>query len=289
MFAVGQLRFSAVRSALIAVVLTLVGVAIITVPWWLRLVRDLGDERRGRIRRRERAEIAAHLHDSVLQTLALIQRQADDPARCSGWRASQERQLRTWLYGPAGYARRGAPTARQSLAVASPRRPARSRTPTPSRSTPVIVGDVPLDDDLRALVRRPRGDGQRRQARRGREVSVYAEVEDGTVSVFVRDRGVGFDPAGVPDGPHGAWPSPSAARMDRHGGTATVRSAARRGHRDGAVGAGHRHCRPGQRIGPNGGHRDPGTPPEPGVATGEHRRASAAGTVGATADTKGSL
>ncbi|MEP6562250.1 MAG: PspC domain-containing protein, partial [Nakamurella sp.] len=68
-FAIGQLDFTAVRSALIAVVLTLVGVAIITIPWWLRLVRDLGDERRGRVQERERAEIAAHLHDSVLQTL----------------------------------------------------------------------------------------------------------------------------------------------------------------------------------------------------------------------------
>ena len=67
-FALGQLDFTAVRSALIAVLLTLVGVAIITIPWWIRLVRDLGDERRERFRERERAEIAAHLHDSVLQT-----------------------------------------------------------------------------------------------------------------------------------------------------------------------------------------------------------------------------
>ena len=106
-FAIGQLDFTAVRSALIAVVLTLVGVAIITIPWWLRLVRDLGDERRGRVQERERAEIAAHLHDSVLQTLALIQRQAGDSREVQRLARSQERQLRTWLYGPAGYASAG--------------------------------------------------------------------------------------------------------------------------------------------------------------------------------------
>ena len=170
-FAIGQLDFTAVRSALIAVVLTLVGVSIITIPWWLRLVRDLGDERRGRVQERERAEIAAHLHDSVLQTLALIQRQAGDAREVQRLARSQERQLRTWLYGPAGYASAGdAPApASSSLAV----------------SLAEAAGEV---EDTYAIVRhpgdrrrradgpapggaggrRPGGHGQRRQARRGR-------------------------------------------------------------------------------------------------------------------------
>lgn len=72
------------KFALIAVLATLIGVAVLTVPFWLRLVRDLGDERRARIRTGERAEIAAHLHDSVLQTLALIQKQAESPGKSLG-------------------------------------------------------------------------------------------------------------------------------------------------------------------------------------------------------------
>jgi phage shock protein PspC (stress-responsive transcriptional regulator) len=97
----GQLQF-----AVLAVVATLAGVAVITVPWWLRLMRDLGEERRERIVESERAEIAAHLHDSVLQTLALIQRQSDQPREVLRLARGQERELRTWLYGPTGYGRR---------------------------------------------------------------------------------------------------------------------------------------------------------------------------------------
>ena len=99
----GQVQFG-----LLAVLATLVGVAVITVPWWVRLVRDLGEERSERIREAERAEIAAHLHDSVLQTLALIQRQSDSPREVARLARGQERELRTWLYGPGGYRRPGA-------------------------------------------------------------------------------------------------------------------------------------------------------------------------------------
>src|SRR5439155_20227119 len=77
----------------------LVGVAVLTVPWWRRLMRDRGEERHARIRTEERAEIAAHLHDSVLQTLALIQKQAEAPREVLRLARGQERQLRSWLYG----------------------------------------------------------------------------------------------------------------------------------------------------------------------------------------------
>ena len=233
-FALGQLDFTAVRSALIAVVLTLVGVAIITIPWWLRLVRDLGDERRGRVQERERAEIAAHLHDSVLQTLALIQRQAGDSREVQRLARSQERQLRTWLYGPAGYA---------SRRRRAGRRPSRPSPPSLAEAagevedtyaiavTPVIVGDVPMDQHLGALVAAAR-EAMVNAAKHAEveEISVYAEVEDGTASVFVRDRGVGFDLTEVGDGPARAgrvdpWPD-GAARRHRDGAVA-----ARRGHR----------------------------------------------------------
>ena len=101
-FLFGNLRLGQVQFALLAVLATLVGVAVITVPWWVRLVRDLGEERSERIREAERAEIAAHLHDSVLQTLALIQRQSDRPARWRGWPAGRSASCGRGCTGPAG-------------------------------------------------------------------------------------------------------------------------------------------------------------------------------------------
>jgi phage shock protein PspC (stress-responsive transcriptional regulator) len=225
-FAIGQLDFSAVRSALIAVLLTLIGVGIITIPWWLRLVRDLGDERQGRIRERERAELAAHLHDSVLQTLTLIQRQAGNSREVVRLARSQERELRTWLYGPTGYAAAGtgmstAPTTfAASLAAAAGEVEDTYALPL----TPVVVGDMPMDQHLAALVAAAREAMVNAAKHSGApEVSVYAEIEDGTASVFVRDRGAGFDPAAVPLDRRGLADS-IRGRMERHGGRAAVRS-----------------------------------------------------------------
>ena len=231
-FALGQTDFSAVRSALLAVVLTLVGVAVITIPWWVRLVRDLGDERQGRIREKERAEIAAHLHDSVLQTLALIQRQAGDGKEVQRLARSQERQLRTWLYGPAGYAAGyGSAMSTESTGAvdqtfaASLAEAAGEVEDTYNKSvTPVIVGDAGMDQHLNALVAAAR-EAMVNAAKHAEveEISVYAEIEDDTASVFVRDRGVGFDPAVVGSDRRGLADS-IRGRMERHGGTATVRS-----------------------------------------------------------------
>ena len=225
-FAIGQLDFTAVRSALIAVVLTLVGVAIITIPWWLRLVRDLGDERRGRIQERERAEIAAHLHDSVLQTLALIQRQAGDSREVQRLARSQERQLRTWLYGPAGYAAAGESSRppSSSLAASLAEVAGEIEDTYAVAVTPVIVGDATMDQHLAALVAAAR-EAMVNAAKHAEveEISVYAEVEDGTASVFVRDRGVGFDQKDVATDRRGLAES-IRGRMERHGGTAMVRS-----------------------------------------------------------------
>jgi phage shock protein PspC (stress-responsive transcriptional regulator) len=106
-FAMAQVDTDSARTAVIAVVLTLVGVAVIAIPWLTKLLRDLTDERRERIRETEKAEVAAHLHDSVLQTLALIQRQPGDAREVQRLARAQERDLRAWLYGPGGYARRG--------------------------------------------------------------------------------------------------------------------------------------------------------------------------------------
>jgi len=224
-FLLGNLDLGQVQFGLLAVLATLVGVAVLTVPWWLRLARDLGEERRARIVTVERAEIAAHLHDSVLQTLALIQRQSNQPREVLRLARGQERELRSWLYGPGGY---GAGHAGLTEALATAAAEVEDTHAVTVR--PVVVGgDRPLDDDLRSLVLAAREAMVNAAKHAGvEEVSVYAEVEGDAVHVFVRDRGSGFDPAVVPADRHGLADS-VRARMTRHGGSVRLRSAAGEG------------------------------------------------------------
>jgi signal transduction histidine kinase len=219
--------FSQVQFALAAVLATLVGVAVLTVPWWLRLVRDLGDERRARIRTEERAEIAAHLHDSVLQTLALIQKQPEASREVLRLARGQERELRSWLYGPDGYGgkkdRAGVPgptTLTQAIAEAC----GDVEDTFAISVRPVVVGDAQMDSDLNALVQATKEAAVNAAKHSGTaEISVYAEVEPDGVTVFVRDRGKGFDPESVPTDRHGLADS-IRGRMDRHGGSVTLKS-----------------------------------------------------------------
>ncbi len=234
-FLFGSLQLGQIQFALLAVVATLVGVAVITVPWWLKLVRDLGEERRERIVEAERAEIAAHLHDSVLQTLALIQRQSDQPREVLRLARGQERELRHWLYGPTGYGRRKGladPGVEGGLAAAITAAAAEVEDTYAVDVRPVVVGDRPLDDDLRALVLAAREAMVNAAKHAGvDEISVYVEAEedpedsddDAAVHVFVRDRGVGFDPDAVPADRHGLADSVKA-RVTRHGGSVRLRS-----------------------------------------------------------------
>ncbi len=221
----GQLRF-----ALLAAAATLVGVAVLTVPWWLRLMRALGEERRARIRTEERAEIAAHLHDSVLQTLALIQQQSDSAREVRRLARGQERELRSWLYGPRGYGRPAQDGADGDTAVAAfaatLHAVAGEVEDTYAVSVQVIVvGDCVLEEPLTALVQASREAMVNAAKHAGvAEVSVYAEVEPGQVHVFIRDRGAGFDPAAIAGDRHGLANS-IRGRMERHGGTVTLRTA----------------------------------------------------------------
>jgi signal transduction histidine kinase/phage shock protein PspC (stress-responsive transcriptional regulator) len=220
----GQLRF-----ALLAAAATLVGVAVLTVPWWLRLMRALGEERRARIRTEERAEIAAHLHDSVLQTLALIQQQSDSAREVRRLARGQERELRSWLYGPRGYGRpvsNGAGGAAVIAFAATLNAAAGEVEDTYAVGVQVVVvGDCVLEEPLTALVQASREAMVNAAKHAGvAEVSVYAEVEPGHVHVFIRDRGIGFDPAAVADDRHGLADS-IRGRMERHGGTVTLRTA----------------------------------------------------------------
>ena len=228
-FLLGNIQLGQVQFALLAVLATLVGVAVITVPWWVRLMRELGEERRERIVESERAAIAAHLHDSVLQTLALIQRQSDQPREVLRLARGQERELRGWLYGPTGYGRTGPasgePALDAGLSAAIATAAAEVADTYAVDVRPVAVGDRPLDDGLRALVLAAR-EAMVNAAKHAEvtEISVYVEVEPTEVHVFVRDRGIGFDPEAVPDDRHGIADS-VRGRMTRHGGDVRLRSA----------------------------------------------------------------
>ena len=205
-------------NAPLAVATVLVGSAVIAGPGIWRLVRQASDERRERIRQEERAEMAAHLHDSVLQTLALIQR-TEDPNEMVALARGQERELRTWLYGKTKPGGDGSLSAALDAVAVEVERAHRTRIEI------VMVGDCPLDDGVRALVHACREafvNAARHSGARG--VSAYVEVEDDQVTAYVRDQGVGFSRAAVPDDRHGVAES-IEGRMERNGGVAVIDSA----------------------------------------------------------------
>jgi signal transduction histidine kinase len=190
-------------------------------PWWLRIARDLVLERQARARAEERSDIAARVHDSVLQTLALIQRRADDPQAVVQLARAQERELRSWLFE--GRAPGDAVASSFAEGVRQIQREVEARHGVPVEV--VTVGDCPLDPGLSALLAAAREATVNAAKWSGAAViSVYAEVEADKVSVAVRDRGAGFDPAAVPSDRKGVAES-IRGRMSRHGGTATVQSA----------------------------------------------------------------
>jgi signal transduction histidine kinase len=196
------------------------GIVLLFGPWLYRLVEELGAERRERIRHEERAELAAHLHDSVLQTLALIQRSSDQPRRMVALARRQERELRSWLYGQQDAA---TPTTLTDAVEDI----AEEVEATHDLSVEVVVvGDAPLDDRLRSLLAATREACVNAGKHAGvDEVSVYVEVEPQTVTAFVRDRGKGFDPATVPPDRRGLRES-IRGRLERQGGHARVWSEA---------------------------------------------------------------
>ncbi len=201
-------------------VLVLVAVVVILGPWWLRLGRQLVEERRARVRAEERADMAARVHDSVLQTLALIQRSAADSARVAQLARAQERDLRAWLFDGAVRGRDQA----DSLAGAIDGMARESEATYPVTVETVTVGDCTLDEHLAALVAAA-GEAVTNAAKwsGAPEISVFCEVGGQEVSLYVRDRGRGFDRANVPPDRRGLSGS-IEERMRRHGGRATIRS-----------------------------------------------------------------
>lgn len=201
--------------------LALAGAAVLAAPWVGRVNHAFAVAREARLLSDARADMAAHLHDSVLQTLALIQRQAHDPREVVRLARRQERQLRTWLYGersPEGTLRSALVDAAQEI-----------EDDFLISVEVVTVGDTPLTEPLTTLVRAAR-EAMRNAAKHSGAalVDVFAEVDEERVEVFVRDRGRGFDPDAVPADRLGVRGS-IMDRMERHGGSARIRSEPDRG------------------------------------------------------------
>jgi signal transduction histidine kinase len=206
------------RDVILPVAVVLIAFTIILAPWWIRLVQGLAHERAERIRSQERAEVAAHLHDSVLQTLALVQKRADDPREVAALARRQERELRAWLNNTRPV---GTNTLAGALETAAAEVEADHHVPIEV----VTVGDGPLDDRATALVAAAREALVNASKFAGPEpISLYAEVEDGRAEVFVRDRGPGFDPEEAGTDRRGVRDS-IIGRMERHGGRAMIHSA----------------------------------------------------------------
>jgi signal transduction histidine kinase len=210
--------------AALAVVTVVVVLALVLAPLWVRLGRRLADERAARIRSQERAELAAHLHDSVLQTLAMMQKHSDDPREVSTLARRQERELRDWLSGRTGAERE------LSLAAALEAVAAEVEEQHGVAVEAVTVGDRALDDGGLAITGAAREAmvNAVRYAGEDGPVRMFAEITPKSTQVFVRDRGPGFDLAQVPADRRGVRDS-ILGRMDRNGGRAELRSEAGEG------------------------------------------------------------
>jgi signal transduction histidine kinase len=215
---VGNVDLSDVLLGLIFSLLALSGLVLTLAPLLNRVFGQLREERVARIREQERAEVAAMVHDQVLHTLALIQRSSGDPASVVRLARGQERSLRKWLYKPSA-----SPTER--FAAALEQAAAEVEDAFAITVETVIVGDADNNESVAALVAATREAlvNAARHAKVG-TVSLYAEAEEETLSVYVRDRGVGFDMSTMDDDRHGVRGS-IIGRMRRHGGQAQVRSA----------------------------------------------------------------
>jgi signal transduction histidine kinase len=203
----------------VAALVVAAAVILISAPFWRALIRRLGAERVARARSEERAEVAAHLHDSVLQTLALIQKRADDPTQVARLARRQERDLRDWL----AQTEPSRPDERLSDALRATAAEIEDSHGAPIEA--VVVGDAQLDDRFRALVAASREalTNAVKFAADGGPVRLYAEIDGAGARVFIDDRGPGFDPDSVPADRRGVRES-IIGRMQRHGGSAEIRS-----------------------------------------------------------------
>jgi len=214
---------AAAPKALLVSTLVLSGVVLVVAPWLWRAASQVSEARLERVRQAERAEVAAHLHDSVLQTLSLIQRSAGDRAATLSLARRQERELREWLFGNAGASKES--DFRAALTELAGEVETLHGVPVEV----VIVGDAALDDGLRAALAAAREAMVNAAKHSGAaRVDVYAELGQSSLELFVRDTGRGFDPPAVPKDRRGVCES-IVGRMSRAGGHASIGSAPGRG------------------------------------------------------------
>ena len=209
-------QLSQLPQVLAMTLLALAGLAVVLAPWLHRSRTALNQARAEKVRADERADMAAHLHDSVLQTLALIQRQAEDPRAVPQLARRQERELRGWLYAD------DVPEASLRAALTAAAAEVEDERGVPVEV--VMVGDCETSDAVQALVKAAREAMVNAAKHSGADkIDVYAEVTDTEVEVFVRDRGAGFDVDAVAEDRYGVRGS-ILNRMTRHGGRASIRS-----------------------------------------------------------------
>lgn len=215
-FALSSVGLSTMLQGLATTLLLLMGLGLVAYPWLHQQWQALADERSTHIRAEERAEMAARIHDSVLQTLTLLQKHADDPARVQQLARAEERELRDWLYGE------GATDA--SLAAAIQHCAHDVETRHGVSIDIVAVGDTTVDSRIEAMLAAAQEAMVNAAKHSGvTTVQVYAEVEPETIGVFIRDRGRGFDIDGIAADRAGVRES-IEGRMKRCGGTAVVKS-----------------------------------------------------------------
>jgi signal transduction histidine kinase len=219
LFAWANGSLETVGSVALAALVVTFALTLISAPFWIAMVRRLGTERVARARSEERSEVAAHLHDSVLQTLALIQKRSDDPEQVARLARRQERELREWLSDD----QPSRPDERLADALRAAAAEIEDSHATPIEA--IVVGDMALDERTRALVGAAREalTNAVKFASDGGPVRLYAEIDDGDARVFVDDRGPGFDPDAIPNDRRGVRES-IIGRMKRHGGRAEIRS-----------------------------------------------------------------
>ncbi len=213
----------ALLGPVVGCVLVVAAMVVLFGPWWLGLIRDLLAERQARALAEERAQMAAHVHDSVLQTLALIQRSADDPQHVVRLARAQERELRSWLFDgrPPGTVGEDGSTLSEGIEVIQRQIEADHGVTIQV----VVVGDCPLSDPQRALLDAAREATVNAAKWSGAsQIAIFAEVDAASVMIYVRDRGRGFDPTAVGDDHKGIAHS-IRARVARFGGSAVIHSA----------------------------------------------------------------
>ena len=217
--AVAMLGESAgVAGVVISVLVTVVGVAVLVVPLIVKLANSLVAEREAKAVANQRAEIASRLHDSVLQTLALIQKEAEDPATVARLARSQERELRAWLFDDS------VPNHTTTFAALQ-KAAGEVEDMFGVVIQPVTVGeDVPFDERTEAVVLAAREAMVNAAKHAGVDtIDVYAEHLAGELTVYVRDRGEGFDVGAIPEDRHGVRDS-IIARVEKVGGRVGVES-----------------------------------------------------------------